>query len=121
MPSRGGAAQFDTRCALLHQFGLLDHHHRVGAARDHAAGRDRCSGAGFDLQRRRVAAGNHLGIEREDFGRRVTGANCIGRAQRKTIDIGAVERRRIDRGHDIMRQHARERTGKRYRLGAERR
>ena len=54
-------------CALFDQFGLLDHHHRVGAARDHAAGGDRGRGAGRDLQRRRMAAGDHLGIERKQL------------------------------------------------------
>ena len=49
----------------LDQLGVLDHHHRVGAARHHAAGGDGGGGAGRDLDRRRMAAGDHLGVELE--------------------------------------------------------
>ena len=38
--------------AVFSKFGVLDHDHSVGAARDHAAGRNRGGGAGpdFDLR-----------------------------------------------------------------------
>ena len=42
---------------------VLDHHHRIGATRHHAAGGDGGGGAGLNLERRRIAAGNHFGIE----------------------------------------------------------
>ena len=55
------------------------------------------------------------------FGLRVAGAGGIGGAHREAVDIGAVERRRIDRGDDVVRQHAVERGGERHGLGGERR
>ena len=33
----------------------------------------------------------------------------VGGAQRKAVDIGAVERRHVDRRHHVMREHARQR------------
>ena len=50
---------------VLDQFGLLDHHHRIGAARDDAAGGDRGRGAGRHFDRGLDAAGDHFGIERQ--------------------------------------------------------
>src|SRR5712672_252490 len=44
----------------------------------------------------------------------------IGGAHRKAVDIGAVERRHVDRRHDILRQRAAERIGKRPLLGWDR-
>ena len=60
-------------------------------------------------------------LSRKIFGVGVAGADGIGRAQREAVDIGAVERRRIDRGHHVVRQHARERVGQRHGLGRKRR
>ena len=88
--------------ALVDQLGLLDHHHAVGAARQHAAGRDGGGGAGRNLERRRMAAGDHFGVELEKFRIGVAGADDIGGAQREAVDIGAVERRRIDRRHHVV-------------------
>ena len=68
---------------VLDQFGLLDHHHRVGAARNDAAGGDSRGGAGRDLERRRIAASDHLGVEAEDFRRGVARRRpCRPRAAR---------------------------------------
>ena len=91
---RGAARSPGTR---LDQLGVLDHHHRVGAARHHAAGGDGGRGAGLDLELRRMAAGDHLGVERELLRRAVGGAGRVGGAQREAVDIGAVERRHVDR------------------------
>ena len=52
---------------------------------------------GVDLERRRMAAGDHFGVEREAARRGVARAGGVGGAQRKAIDIGAVERRHVDR------------------------
>ncbi len=103
------------------QLGLLDHHHGVGAARDHAAGRDRGGGAGLHLQRRRIAGGDHFGIEPENFRLAVAGADGIGRTQGEAVHVGAVEGRRIDRRHHVVREHACERERQRHGLGRERR
>jgi hypothetical protein len=100
---------------------MLDHHHRVGAARDDAAGRDRRRRAGRHLERRLNPAGDHFGIEREAARRAVAGAGGIGGTHGETVDIGAVERRRIDRRDDIGCEHAGERRGERHGFAAKRR
>ena len=94
----------------LDQLGVLDHHHGVGAARHHAAGGDGGGGAGPDLELRRMAAGDHFGVERDLLGACLGRAGGVGGAQRKAIDIGAVERRHVDRRGQIVRQHAAERS-----------
>ena len=76
---------------------------------------------GSHLELRRVAAGDHLGVERELLRRVVGRAGGVGGAQRKAVDIGAVERRHVDRRGDVVRQHAAERRGERHALGGQRR
>jgi hypothetical protein len=100
---------------------VLDHHHRIGAARDDAAGGDRrrCAGRHFDGGRN--AAGDHFGIERKTFWRAVAGACGVGGAHGKAVDIGAVERRRIDRRDHVGCEHARQRRAEGETLTAERR
>ena len=111
LAGRGGAAQVDRRCALvLDQLGMLDHHHRVGAARNHAAGRDRGGRAGRDLERRRMAAHDHLAVETQPARRDVARARGVGGAQREAVHIGAIERRHVDRRGHVMREHAAERV-----------
>ena len=66
------------------QLGVLDHHHRVGAARDDAAGRDRGRGAGQHLDGGRDAAGDHLGIERKPPRRAVARARGVGGAHARS-------------------------------------
>ncbi len=61
-----------------------------------------------------VAAGDHLGIEREHFRMAIAGAEGVGGAHGEAVHIGAVERRRIDRRHHVLGQHAAERGGKRH-------
>ena len=68
-----------------------------------------------------IAADDHLGIEREPSRRAVAGAGGVGGAQRKAVDIGAVERRHVDRRRDVVRQHARERSRERDGFGRQRR
>ena len=106
---------------VLDQFGVLDHHHRIGTARDDAAGRDRGRGAGHHFDGGRNAAGDHFGIERKALRRAVAGARGIGGAHGKAVDIGAVERRRIDRRNHVGREHARQRRTESDALAAERR
>ena len=49
--------------------------------------------------------------------RAIAGADAYRRRARKAVDIGAVERRRIDRRDDIGRKHAGETRGQRQRFG----
>ena len=118
LPRGSGAAQLDGRHAF-DQLGVLDHHHRIGAARQHAAGGDGGGGAGSDLDLRRMAAGDHLGVERELLWCVVGGARGVGSAQREAVDIGAVERRHVDRRGEIGGEHAAERRRKAHALGGQ--
>ena len=114
--------QFDRRRrGILDELGLLDHDHGVGAARHHAAGCDRRRGAGHDFEHGRDPAGDNFRIEREPFRRAVAGARGIGGADSETIDIGAVERRRIDRRDHVTGENAGQRRGERQNFAAERR
>ena len=100
---------------------MLDHHHGIGAARNDAAGGDRGCGAGCNLDGGRDAASDHLGIEHEPFRRGIAGANRIRGTHGKTIDIGTVEWRRIDRRDHVGREYAGEHRGKGQGFGAKRR
>ncbi len=95
----------------FHQLGLLDHHDRVGAARHHTAGGDGGRGTEVDAGRRRMTAHHHLGIEAKPLRRCIARADRIGGAQRKAVDVGAIERRNVDRRLDVVRKHAPERCG----------
>ena len=65
-----------------------------------------------------MAAGDHFGVER-DLPRRAVGrAGGVGGAQREAVDIGAVERRHVDRRRHIVRQHAAERSRRARRVSA---
>ena len=112
LAGRDRAAHVDRRRSVaVDQLGVLDHHHGVGAARDHAAGRDRGRGA-----RRRLRAPAHgrrrstSPLSAKPARRDVARARGVGGAQREAIDIGAIERRHVDRRGHIMRQHAAERA-----------
>ena len=50
-------------------------------------------------------------------GAHVARARGVGGAQREAIDVGAVERRHVDRGNDVVREHATERVVKRTIVG----
>ncbi len=100
---------------------MLDHHHRVGAARDNAAGGDHGRGAGHDLDRRLHAASHDLGVERKPPRRAVAGADDVGGAQCEAVDVGAIERRRVDRRNRVGCQHAGERSRQRDGLAVKRR
>jgi hypothetical protein len=115
-------AQFDRGCRpLLDKLGLFDHHHRVGAARNDAAGCDRCRRPRQHLDGRLDAARHDFGVEHEPPHRIGAGAGKIGGAHRKTVDIGTIERRRIDRRDHIGREHTAERCGEWNGLAGKRR
>ena len=68
-----------------------------------------------------MAAGEHLGVERQAARRGIGCADRVGGAQRKAVHIGAVERRHVDRRRHVVREHAAERIGERNGLGGKRR
>ena len=76
---------------------------------------------GVTVERRRMAAHDDFAIEREPARRGVGRAGEIGGAQRKAVDIGAVERRHVDRRQHVVRQHAAERRGDRNAFRGQRR
>ena len=91
--SRTGAGLAKAR----HYIRVFDHHDGVGAARHHAAGGDRHGLAGSNDGRRDDAGVNHLvgqAHAARDFLRR---AECVLGHHGKAIDVGAIERRHIDR------------------------
>ena len=49
-------------------------------------------------------SGDDFVVEHNANRRGFTGRRKVGGAHRKTIDVGAVERRHVDRGHDVFRQ-----------------
>ena len=58
-------------------------------------------------------------LSAKPFRRAVAGAGGVGGAHRKTVDIGAVERRRIDRRDDVGREHARQCRRERQRFAGQ--
>ena len=75
----------------------LDRSHRVGARRDHAAGRDRHASP---APRGRVAAGPRR------FTHDGQAAGRVRRPQRVAVHRGVVERRQVDRGARRFGEHA---------------
>ena len=100
---------------------MLDHRHGVGTARDNAAGGNRRRRAGRQFDDGLHAAGDDFSIECEPFRIAIAGADGIGRAHCKTVDIGAVERRGIDRRNDVSREHARQCRRERQHFAGKRR
>jgi hypothetical protein len=45
--------------------------------------------------------------------RNIIGANGVGRSERKSVHVGAIESRHVDESRNVLRQHAAERRGKR--------
>ena len=93
------------------QFGLFDHHNSVGAARYDTAGGNRGTGARINGEHRRVTGCDHFLVQGKDFRISVTCSDGVSRAHGKAVDISAVKRGRIDRGDDIVGEHARARFG----------
>ena len=120
----GAAARWNStrtsRARVVDDVGMLDHHHRVGAARDHAAGRDQGGGAGLDRQLGSTAGSQHFGVERQDAGPFLRSADRIGGAHGEAIDAGAVESGDVHPGDDIAGQHAAQRRRQRHGLRPDR-
>ncbi len=68
-----------------------------------------------------MAADHDLRVEAKPLRRRVARTRRVGGAQRKAVDVGAVERRHVDRRRDVVREHAPERSGKHDALRRQRR
>ena len=101
LSDRRGPPDFDRDVAgFLDGFGVLDHHHGVGAARHHAAGRDQGRGPGFDCEARLCPGCQYFGKQRQPArGLRASAVRVIC-AYRETVDAGAVETRHIDFRND---------------------
>src|SRR6266436_1339725 len=84
---------------------MLDHHHRIGPARDDAASCDCGRGTRPYFERGRMSASDHLRIEDQPAGRAVAAAHSIGGAYRKSVDSGAVKGRHIGRRGETKREH----------------
>lgn len=93
-------------CFALDRLGQLNHHHRVGTARDHAAGGDHGGGAGADRLLRHLAGGEHLGVEPEAAGCVGAGAVEVGRAHGEAVHVGAIEAGHVHGGGEVAGQHA---------------
>ncbi len=85
--------------------GVLDHHDRVGAARDHAAGGDRHRLAGLQVERRRDPAGQQLGAQGQAPRGGLAGAVAVRGLQRVAVDVAAVEARDVAGGGDGLGEH----------------
>ncbi len=97
---------------------MLHHHDRVGAPRQRPAGRDGSSGSGQHRNLRNRSACDRFRVERKPDGTRLRGGGEISGAQREAVDIGAVERRHVDRRRDVFgkRQSQRIRKNTLFRL-----
>ena len=118
LPGGSGAADFDR--ARSRRLRVLDHHDGVRPARHRTAGRDRRGRSRQYRPRRRGAAGDHLVVQHHAHRRRLAGGSEIGGTHRKAVDIGAVERRHVDRRHDVLGERAAERVGERALLARHR-
>jgi len=109
------------RGTVLDQLGVFDHDHGVGATWNDAAGRNRRCGAGGYFKHWCNAAGDDFAIEREPLRCARSGAERIRRPHRKTVDIGPIERRRVDRGDHVSGNDPRHRSRKRDGFAGQRR
>ena len=107
-PAAGGDRSGDSKFAAAY-LGVLDHDDGIGAARHHAAGGDQHRLAGMN-HRGRDDAGVNLFVAQEHRARHFFGrAERVFRHHREAIDVRAIERRHVDRRHDVGRQHPAER------------
>ena len=118
LPGRRGTADLDR--ARAGGLRVLDHHDGIRAARQRAAGRDRRRRARQHRPLRRDTAGDHLVVEPQAYGRGFVRRGEIGRAHRKAVDIGTVERRHVDRRRDVLAQRTTKRIRELARLAGDR-
>jgi hypothetical protein len=106
-----GTTHLKAGLAFLYQLGLLSHDHGVGAARDDTAGRNRRASPCSYSFNGHITAGNHYRIERQHLWIAVALARGVDRTHGKTVDLRTVERRGIDCGNYIVREHTAARIG----------
>ena len=99
LPGRGRTSQIDRVGAR--GLRVFDHHHGVCAARHGTTRRNRRRGSAFDENPRLVAASDRLAVQHENQRSRIACVGDVARPQGETVDIGAVERRHVDRRHDV--------------------
>ena len=109
------------RSSLPLDVGVLDHHHRVGAAGHHAAGGDGDGLAGPDGSDRHDAGVNHFVGQAHPTRHFLRGAEGVLRHDGEAVHVGAVERRHVHRRHDVGGEHAAQRVLQRHLLDAARR
>ena len=111
LAKRGGAAHLDGRI-LVNEIGVLDHDDRVGAARNHAPGRDGGGPARLDVEDGSVTAHDDLAVEAKAARRGIARVTSVGRANGKAIDDRTIEGLHVDGRCHILREHAAERRRK---------
>jgi hypothetical protein len=99
LSSSNWAMNLDCRLAVdLPRLGILHHDHRVGAARDDAAGRDEARHAGPHRQARRDSGSEDFRVQPQDFWRLHAASYSVARTDRKSVGTRAIESRHIDLG-----------------------
>jgi hypothetical protein len=97
--------------------GVLDHHDRVGPARDHGPGREGCGRPRLDHPPGDDARRQLLGVEPEPTGPFLGGTEGLLGAHREAVHVRAVERGDVDLGDHVGGQNPPERLGQRDALG----
>ncbi|MCY1506511.1 hypothetical protein D9M68_407630 [compost metagenome] len=100
---------------------MFHHHHRVGAARQHAAGGDRRGVAGRHFALRHDAGCQRLAHEGQRADLFFHRAPGVGGLHGKTVDVGAVEARHVDGGDHVFGQHPAQHRVQGQRLATQRR
>ena len=88
------------------RLGVLDHHDGVGAARHHAAGRDRRRLAGANRRLRDDARVDLFLDELHDARHLFGGAERVFGDDGEAVDVGAIERRDVHRREDVGGENA---------------
>ncbi len=114
MSRQHGTTHLKAGLTFLYQIGLLDHDYGVGAARDDTSGGNRRAEPWCNCFNGHMTTGNYFRIERQHLGIAVVRTRGVDRTHGKAIDIRAVERRGINRGNDVLREHAAARIGERH-------
>ena len=121
LSGRGSPVEVDRQGSFAgRDLGRLHHHHRVGAAWNHAARGDGRRRAGLHRQSGSDAAGEDLVVEAEPGRFGLARAECVGGAECEPIDEGSVEGGHVDGRGNVPRQRAAERCGERHALGWQR-
>ena len=91
---------------LLHRLGVLDHHHRIRTAWQHAAGGNRGGSAGVQREAGGDAGGEHLAVQQQACGGLRRCAFEVGGTDGEPVHTRTVEPRHIHIGNHIGGQDA---------------